>query len=261
MTIISQGAIIMNNMFDLTGKLALVTGGNKGIGKGIAEGLASAGADIIILARTVTENDLEDIKKYGVRAYGINFDLREFNQYDDLLHQLTNDYGDIDILVNNAGLTIRHPSIDFPKEDWDKVIDINMTASFYLCQKVGKLMIENGGGKIINIASLLSYIGGYTVPAYAASKGGVSQYSKSLANEWAKSNVNVNCIAPGYIETNLTEAILEDKHRSHDILNRIPAGRWGKPEDLSGIAVFLSSSASDYINGCTIPVDGGFLGW
>lgn len=251
----------MDFKFDLTGKLAVVTGGNKGIGKGIASGLAAAGADIIIIARTVTEEDIVELRSYGVDVYGINFDLRNFDKYDDLVSGIINKYGKVDILINNAGLTIRHPSVEFPKEDWDKVIDINLNAPFYLCQKIGKHMVANGQGKIINIASLLSYIGGYTVPAYAASKGGVSQFSKSLSNEWAKYGVNVNCIAPGYIETNLTEAILEDEKRNNEILSRIPAGRWGKPEDLSGIAVFLSSQASDYINGCTIPVDGGFLGW
>lgn len=250
----------MNDLFDLTGKVAVVTGGNRGLGKGMALGLASAGADVVIIARNVTEDVLDEIRNEGVRAHGINFDLSNFDEYASLVNGIVEEFGKIDILVNNAGVQSRHPSVEFPKKDWDFVMDINANAVFFLCQAVGKHMIERGKGKIINLASMLSFEGGYTVPAYAASKGAVMQFSQSLSNEWAKLGVNVNCIAPGYFATEMNTAIMEDENRYNSILERIPAGRWGDPDDLRGAAIFLASKASDYMNGYTIAVDGGYLG-
>ncbi|WP_404455118.1 SDR family oxidoreductase [Oceanobacillus kapialis] len=249
----------MNDLFDLTGKVAVVTGGNRGLGKGMALGLASAGADVVIIARNVTEDVLDEIRNEGVRAHGINFDLSNFDEYASLVNGIVEEFGKIDILVNNAGVQSRHPSVEFPKKDWDFVMDINANAVFFLCQAVGKHMIERGKGKIINLASMLSFEGGYTVPAYAASKGAVMQFSQSLSNEWAKLGVNVNCIAPGYFATEMNTAIMEDENRYNSILERIPAGRWGNPDDLRGAAIFLASKASDYMNGYTIAVDGGYL--
>jgi 2-dehydro-3-deoxy-D-gluconate 5-dehydrogenase len=250
----------MNTLFDLSGKVAVVTGGNRGLGKEMALGLASAGANVVVIARNVGEGVLQEIRNEGVQALGINYDLRHFDGYDSLVDQIVTEMGAIDILVNNAGVQKRHPSVEFPKEDWDFVMDVNANSVFFMCQKVGKLMIEKGKGKIINIASLLSFQGGLTVPAYAASKGAVMQFSKALSNEWAKLGVNVNCIAPGYMETDMNTALIEDETRSRQILERIPAGRWGKPEDMRGAAIFLASSASDYVNGYTIAIDGGWLG-
>ncbi|MFC0271810.1 2-dehydro-3-deoxy-D-gluconate 5-dehydrogenase KduD [Metabacillus herbersteinensis] len=250
----------MNQMFDLTGKVAVVTGGNRGLGKDMAIGLASAGADIVVIARNVREDVLEEIRNEDVKAISIDYNLRDFEGYDTLVDQIISEMGGIDILVNNAGVQKRHPSVEFPKEDWDFVMDINANSVFFLCQKVGKQMIKQGKGKIINIASLLSFQGGLNVPAYAASKGAVIQFTKALSNEWAKLGINVNCIAPGYMATDMNTAIIEDKTRNSQILDRIPAGRWGKPEDMRGAAIFLASNASDYVHGHTIAIDGGWLG-
>lgn len=250
----------MNDLFDLRGKVAVITGGNRGLGKGIALGLASAGADVVIIARNVGDEVLDEIRNEGVKAYGINFNLSNFEDYEPLVNDIIAKFGKIDILVNNAGVQSRHPSVEFPKKDWDLVMDINASAVFFLCQAVGKHMVERGSGKIINLASMLSFEGGFTVPAYAASKGAVKQFTQSLSNEWAKLGVNVNCIAPGYFETDMNTAILEDEKRYNSILERIPAGRWGNPDDLKGVAIFLASKASDYMNGYTLAVDGGYLG-
>ncbi|MCT1578334.1 glucose 1-dehydrogenase [Oceanobacillus kimchii] len=250
----------MNELFDLTGKVAVITGGNRGIGKSIASGLASAGANIVIIARNVGEDVLHEIRKEGVDVIGINFDLSNFQEYETVVQKVIAEFGKADILVNNAGVQIRHPSVEFPKNDWDAVIDINTNAVFFLCQAFGKHMLERKSGKIINLASMLSYEGGYLVPAYAASKGAVKQFTQSLSNEWAEFGINVNCIAPGYFETDMNTAIIEDEKRYNSILERIPAGRWGKPDDLKGIAIFLASRASDYMNGFTVAVDGGYLG-
>ncbi|MGD6943201.1 glucose 1-dehydrogenase [Cytobacillus gottheilii] len=250
----------MNNLFDLTEKVAVVTGGNRGLGKEMALGLASAGADVAVVARNVTEEVLEEIRNQGVKAIGINYDIRNVDGYGSLVDQVIDQMGKIDILVNNAGVQKRHPAAEFPKEDWDFVMDINANAVFYLCQTVGKHMLERGKGKIINIASLLSFQGGLTVPAYAASKGAVMQFTKSLANEWAGKGVNVNCIAPGYMATEMNTALIEDPTRSRQILERIPAQRWGNGQDMQGAAIFLASDASDYIHGYTLAIDGGWLG-
>ncbi|RLQ93803.1 glucose 1-dehydrogenase [Falsibacillus albus] len=250
----------MNDLFDLSGKTAVITGGNRGLGKQMSLALASAGANVVVIARNVKEDVLAEIRNEGVKALGINFDLRSFDEYDELIDRIIREMGDIDILVNNAGVQKRHKSVDFPKEDWDFVLDINSNSVFFLCQKIGRKMIDQGSGKIINIASLLSFQGGLTVPAYAASKGAVMQFTKSLANEWANLRVNVNCIAPGYMQTDMNTALIEDEVRSRQILERIPAGRWGSGEDMRGAVIFLASKASDYIHGYTIAVDGGWLG-
>lgn len=250
----------MNNLFDLTGKTAVVTGGNRGLGKEIALGLANSGANIVVIARTIEDQVIADIEKLGVKALKIEFDLLNFDEYADLLERIVAEMGKVDILVNNAGVQKRHDSVDFPKEDWDFVMDVNANASFFLCQTFGKHMLENGYGKIINMASLLSFQGGLRVPAYAASKGAVMQFTKALSNEWAHQGVNVNAIAPGYMATEMNTALLADETRNRQILERIPAGRWGQAADMQGTVIFLASHASDYVHGITIPVDGGWLG-
>ncbi|MEK3993989.1 2-dehydro-3-deoxy-D-gluconate 5-dehydrogenase KduD [Psychrobacillus sp. FSL K6-2365] len=249
-----------NPLFDLSGKVAVVTGGNKGIGKAISLGLAQAGANIVVIARDIQEEYLESIRAVGVKAIGISFDLQQIEKFDELVEEIIGKMGKIDILINNAGVQRRSPAVDFDKADWDFVMNVNANAVFFLAQKVGQHMIEKGSGKIINLASLLSFQGGLTVPAYAASKGAVMQFTKSLANEWAGLGVNVNCIAPGYMDTEMNTALVADEVRNKQILDRIPAGRWGKAEDIAGTAIFLSSNASDYLHGFTIAVDGGWLG-
>ena len=248
------------NPFDLTGKNAIVTGASRGIGKSLAISLANAGANIIIIDVIRDEQTEQEIQKYNVTCETITFDLSHFEQYADLISSIIQKYQHIDILINNAGIQRRYPSVDFPKHDWDLVININMNAVFFMCQQVGKHMLERGYGKIVNIASLLAFQGGYTIPAYTAAKSAVAGFSKSLSNEWASKGITINCIAPGYIATEMNTALMNDEIRNRQILERIPAGRWGNPEDLGGAAVFLSSSASDYINGFTIAVDGGWLG-
>ena len=248
------------NPFDLTGKNAIVTGASRGIGKSLAISLANAGANIIIIDVLRDEQTEQEIQKYNVTCETITFDLSHFEQYADLISSIIQKYQHIDILINNAGIQRRYPSVDFPKHDWDLVININMNAVFFMCQQVGKHMLERGYGKIVNIASLLAFQGGYTIPAYTAAKSAVAGFSKSLSNEWASKGITINCIAPGYIATEMNTALMNDEIRNRQILERIPAGRWGNPEDLGGAAVFLSSSASDYINGFTIAVDGGWLG-
>ncbi|MFD1413349.1 SDR family NAD(P)-dependent oxidoreductase [Oceanobacillus jeddahense] len=250
----------MHELFDLSGKIAVVTGSNRGLGKSMALGLASAGANIVVIARNIAAEVLEEIRDQGVEAEGINFDLSNFDEYESLVDNIITRFGKIDILVNNAGVQSRHPSVEFPKKDWDFVMDINANAVFFMSQAVGKHMIERGSGKIINLASMLSFEGGYTVPAYAASKGAVMQFSQSLSNEWAKLGININCIAPGYFTTDMNTAIVEDEKRFNSIIERIPAGRWGEPDDLKGVVIFLASKASDYMNGYTVAVDGGYLG-
>lgn len=250
----------MNELFDLTGKVAVVTGGTRGIGKEIAKGFARAKANVVVIGTSVNEDLVKEIESFGVKCKGYKFNLQEFDKYQELVDDIVKEMGTIDILVNNAGVQKRHPSVEFPKEDWDFVLDINCNAPFFMCQKVGKVMIEKGYGKIINLASLLSFQGGLTVPAYAASKGAVSTFTKSLSNEWASKGININCIAPGYIDTEMNTALISNETRNRQILERIPAARWGKPSDLVGTALFLASPASDYINGFTIAVDGGWLG-
>jgi len=248
--------------FQLDGKVALVTGASSGIGQAIAIALAEAGADVACHCRTPGKSDetIAAIAKTGRRAIPVVGDLAEKTAPDRLAEGALDQFGRIDILVNNAGMIRRSPAIDFTEEDWQAVIDVNLSSVFRLSQIAGRTMIENGGGKVVNIASLLSFQGGITVPAYTASKSGVAGLTKALANEWAKHNVNVNAIAPGYIATRNTAALQADETRNRQILERIPAGRWGEPRDLAGAAVFLSSPASDYLHGHILTVDGGWMG-
>lgn len=247
--------------FKLNGKTALVTGSNRGIGQYYALALAEAGADIIGVSY---ESDFQETEKMitsvgrNFKAYTCDFSDRK-NLYQ-FIEDVKSDNNHVDILVNNAGTILRKPISEHPDEYWDKVIEINLSAQFILTREFGKLMVERGYGKIVFIASLLSFQGGITVPGYAASKGGVKQLTMAFANEWASKGVTVNAIAPGYIATDNTKALREDPVRNKAILDRIPAGRWGKPEDLMGTVVFLCSDASNYLNGSVVTVDGGWMG-
>lgn len=251
------------DQFRLDGKTALVTGCKRGIGKAMAEALAEAGADIIGVSATL-EASGSAIEK-SVRAMGRNFKAYscDFSDRSALRHfvvQLRSDVPRIDILVNNAGIIKRAPAAEHGDELWDEVIEVNLTAQFALSREIGRDMIANGAGKIIFTASLLTFQGGITVPGYAASKGGIGQLTMALSNEWASKGINVNAIAPGYIATDNTQALQDDAERSAAILGRIPAGRWGSPEDFKGPVVFLASQASDYMNGSIVTVDGGWMG-
>lgn len=250
------------SMFDLTGKIALVTGAKRGIGRGIAEGLAAAGADIIgVSASLAPGSEVEAaITRLGrsFKAYACDFGDRA--ALTAFLAQIEADGVTPDILVNNAGTIKRKPAAEHPDEWWDEVIEVNLSAQFIMSREIGKKMIERGSGKIIFTASLLTFQGGITVPGYSASKGGIGQLTKALANEWAGKGVNVNAIAPGYIATDNTEALRNDPDRYKAILERIPAGRWGEPEDFAGPAVFLASDAARYVHGEILTVDGGWMG-
>lgn len=250
----------MSGMFSLDGKKALVTGARTGIGQAIAVGLAEAGADIILLGHRDNMQETEQmIEKLGKNYQTVIVDLGNVTDLPLKCDELIAEVGHVDILVNNAGIIRREPAIDHSLSNWQDVIDTNLNSVFILSQKFAKSMLERGSGKIINIASLLSFQGGITVPGYAASKHGVTGLTKALANEWANRGVQVNAIAPGYIETNNTEALRNDEERNKSILGRIPAGKWGTPSDLAGAAVFLASPASDYVSGHVLVVDGGWM--
>jgi 2-dehydro-3-deoxy-D-gluconate 5-dehydrogenase len=247
--------------FRLEGKVALVTGASAGLGAAVAAALAEAGADVACHGNSRSpEATCEAVVGAGKRALAVVGDLSDKEVPRRLVEQTLDEFGRLDILVNNAGIIRRAPSVDFSEEDWAAVIEVNLNAVFRLSQLAGRHMVERGSGKIVNIASLLSFQGGVTVPAYAASKGGVAQLTKALANEWASKGVNVNAIAPGYMRTDNTAALQKDETRNRQILERIPAGRWGEPKDLAGAAVFLAAPASDYINGHVLVVDGGWMG-
>jgi 2-deoxy-D-gluconate 3-dehydrogenase len=249
----------MSKLFDLTGKVAVVTGGSTGLGAGMSLGLAEAGADIVLVDR-VTSSDTENkIKSLGRRTKVLVADLLKREAPQEIMQETVKAFGHIDILINNAGTIRRTPAIDFSEQDWDEVMTVNSRAVFFMCQQAGREMMKQKRGKIINIASLLSFQGGILVPSYSASKGAVAQITKALANEWAPFGININAIAPGYMATNNTKALREDPVRSKAILDRIPAGRWGTPDDLKGVAVFLASAASDYLNGHVLVVDGGWM--
>ena len=247
------------NPFDLSGRVALVTGANTGIGQGIALALAAAGADVACVGRSPCDQTVAGVEALGRRGIFIAADLSSIAPVQPLIDSCLAQLGGLDILVNNAGIIRRTDSVDFTEADWDAVVDTNLKTVFFLCQAAGRLMIAGGRGKIINIASMLSFQGGIRVPSYTASKSGVAGLTKLLANEWAAKGVNVNAIAPGYISTNNTAALKSDEERNKSIMDRIPAGRWGSPEDMGGAAVFLASSASDYVNGHILAVDGGWL--
>ena len=247
------------SLFDLGGRVAVVTGANTGIGQSIAVALAAAGADVALVGRSSADETAELVRAQGRRAILIGADLSSIAPVNDVVEQTVAELGGIDILVNNAGIIRRADAVDFTEADWDAVIDTNLKSLFFLSQAAGRRMIEAGRGKIINIASLLSFQGGIRVPSYTASKSGVAGLTKLLANEWAAKGLNVNAIAPGYIATNNTAALQADETRNRQIMERIPAGRWGKTSDLGGAAVFLASAASDYVNGHILAVDGGWL--
>lgn len=250
------------DQFKLDGRVALITGASTGLGAAIAIALAQAGAQVSCHGNTrSSQSTCDQIESFGGVAHAISGDLVESETPRRLVDETLERFGQIDILINNAGTIRRAPAADYSDEDWATVIEVNLSSVFRLSKLVGKHMIESGrGGKIVNIASLLSFQGGITVPAYAAAKGGVAQLTKALANEWARHGINVNAIAPGYMRTSNTAALQADETRNRQILERIPAGRWGEPEDLAGAVVFLSSSASDYVNGHVLVVDGGWMG-
>ena len=249
-------------LFDLTGRKAIVTGATRGLGRGMAEGLMEAGCEVVVVGSSASALSVaEEFRSKGFACHGLAVDLSQreqrragFAQAVELLG------GHLDILVNGAGIQRRHFCEEFPSEDWDAVLEVNLTAAFDLCQMAGQQFIrQNSKGKIINIASMLSFFGGSTVPAYAASKGGVAQLTKALSNEWTGKGINVNAIAPGYMATEMNTALLNDEGRNTEILGRIPAHRWGTPDDMKGLCIFLASDASDYIAGAVIPCDGGYL--
>src|SRR5438876_8908080 len=247
--------------FKLTGKNALVTGSHRGLGAAIALGLAQAGANVACHGRKKDgESACGGIRELGRKSVYVAGDLADRKACADVFQKTIDTFGSIDILVNNAGIIRRAPAAEFPQESWDEVLAVDLTAVFLLSQLAGRHMLKRGAGKILNIASLLSFQGGVFVPSYAAAKGGVAQLTKALANEWAGKGVNVNAIAPGFMRTENTRALQEDETRNRQILERIPAGRWGEPSDLAGAAVFLCSAASDYVNGHVLVVDGGWMG-
>jgi len=248
------------NSFDLTGKAAIVTGANTGIGQAIAVALAEAGADVALAGRSPAQETAEQIRALGRGAVPIEADLATTAPVQRVVDEALAAFGRLDILINNAGIIRRADAAEFSEADWDAVLDTNLKSLFFLCQAAGRHMLSCASGKIVNIASLLSFQGGIRVPSYAAAKSGVAGLTKALANEWAGRGVNVNAIAPGYIATNNTAALQADETRNRQILERIPAGRWGDPKDIAGAAVFLASPAADYVNGHILAVDGGWLG-
>jgi len=249
----------VSNSFDLGGRVAAVTGANTGLGRAIAEALAGAGADVALVGRSDPAETIAAIQALGRRAAWIKADLGSRPDYGAIVGEAVGELGGLHILVNNAGIIRRANAIDFTEADWDAVLDVNLKAVFFLSQAAARHMIPAGGGKIINIASMLSFQGGIRVPSYTASKSGIAGLTRLMANEWAGSGINVNAIAPGYFATNNTAALQADAKRNAEILGRIPAGRWGNPQDLGGAAVFLASAAANYVQGIILPVDGGWL--
>ncbi|MEM5006494.1 SDR family oxidoreductase [Priestia megaterium] len=249
------------DLFSLDGKVAAITGATRGIGRSMAIALAEAGSDIALLQRSKEFLGVkEEIERLGRTCFIVNCDLDNASEVSEAISSVVGHFGKLDILVNNAGIQRRSPAVEFAEEDWDAVMNVNLKTVWLLCQQAGRQMLKQGSGKIINMASLLSYQGGITVPAYAAAKGGVAQLTKALSNEWAAKGVNVNGIVPGYIATDMNEALINDETRSRQIIERIPAGRWGQADDFKGAVVFLASDASAYIHGHLLAVDGGWLG-
>lgn len=247
------------SIFDLTGKVALVTGGSRGLGQAIAVALAQAGADVAVAGMATPDETAARVIGAGRKFVSVEADLSSLEPVDRMIAETLRGAGRLDILVNNAGIIRRADAVDFTEKDWDDVINVNLKSAFFLSQAAGRHMIAQGGGKIVNIASMLSFQGGIRVPSYTASKSGLAGITKLLACEWAAKGVNVNAIAPGYMSTDNTEALRADPKRNAQILDRIPAARWGESSDIGGTAVFLASSASDYVHGAIIPVDGGWL--
>lgn len=250
----------MNNPFDISGKVAIVTGCDTGLGQGMAVGLANAGCDIAAVNIVEPSETKAIVESTGRKFLDIRANLMSTDDISRIVEEVKDEYGKIDVLINNAGIIRREDALDFSEKDWDDVMNINIKSVFFLSQAVAKRFIEQGsGGKIINVASMLSFQGGIRVPSYTASKSGVMGITRLMANEWAAHNINVNAIAPGYMATNNTAALRADEQRNAEILSRIPASRWGEPQDLAGPCVFLCSDAASYINGYTIAVDGGWL--
>lgn len=250
------------NLFDIKGRKAVVTGGTAGLGKGMAEGLLEAGAEVIIFGRSNSIFEIVDNWNHqGYKAHAIQGDISDRKNLQLMFGEAMEIFeGHLDILVAAAGIQRRYPSEKFPLEEWDSVINVNLTSVFQICQMAANVMIPQGKGKIITIASMNSYFGGQTIPAYAASKGGIMQLTRALANDLAGKGININSIAPGYMETKMNEQLLSNEVRLSQISARIPQGRWGTPQDMKGPVIFLASDASDYLNGAIIPVDGGYLG-
>ena len=246
--------------FNLSGKTALVTGGTKGIGGAIAWGLAQAGADIAVVSRKPDASLAEKFEQLGRRFFHHQADLTQRKAIKAVVPAVREAMGEVDILVNNAGICLRAPVLEFSESDWDSTIEINLTAAFLLTQAAGAHMLSRGWGKVINVASVLAYQGGLNIPAYVAAKHGLAGLTKAFANDWAGKGVCVNAIAPGYFSTELTRDLEQDAERYQAILARIPAGRWGTGKDIAGLALFLASPASDYVNGAVLAVDGGWLG-
>jgi 2-deoxy-D-gluconate 3-dehydrogenase len=246
--------------FRLTGKVAIVTGSRTGLGQGMALGLAEAGADIVGIDINHLEETRKGVEERGRRFLGIEADLSNIGVIGEIVERTVREFGKVNILINNAGIIRRTDALEFSEKDWDDVMNINLKTVFFFSQAVARQFVkQQTGGKIVSVASLLSFQGGIRVPSYTASKSGVMGITRLLANEWAKYNINVNAIAPGYMATDNTAPLRRDPKRSEEILQRIPAGRWGTPEDLQGVAVFLASEASRYVNGYTVAVDGGWL--
>jgi len=251
----------MSKMFSLEGKVAAITGATRGIGQSMAIALAEAGADVALLQRDVTNEEVkEKIEALGRKCEIIQCDLSDMEQVKNAIPKVLKAFNDLDILVNNGGIQRRSPAVDFSEQDWDDVLDVNLKAVWLLSQQAGQHMVLKKSGKIINMASLNSFQGGITIPAYASAKGGIAQLTKALANEWAQHDVNVNAIVPGYIATDMNEALINDEVRSKQILDRIPAGRWGATEDFKGTVVYLASDASNFVHGHLLAVDGGWMG-
>ena len=248
------------DLFSLIGKVALVTGANTGLGQGIAVALAQAGANIVAVGRSNASQTQEQVRALGRECFSVTADLERSNQANSIVQQAVARAGQIDILVNNAGVIRRNDALSFTQEELDSALNVNLKTPFFLAQACAQAMLNGSGrGKIINIASMLSFQGGIRTASYTASKSGLAGLTRLLANEWAPQGINVNAIAPGYFETNNTTALRADESRNRDILARIPAGRWGRPSDLAGAAIFLASDASDYVHGTILPVDGGWL--
>ena len=247
------------DIFSLEGKTALVTGANTGLGQGIALSLAEAGANIAAAGIVAAEETGDKVRALGRDFINIDANLMSIEPINRIISETVSGLGGLDILVNNAGLIRREDSVDFSEADWDAVMNVNIKSAFFMSQAAGRKMIDQGHGKIINIASMLSFQGGIRVPSYTASKSGIAGITRLLANEWASKNININAIAPGYMATDNTQQLRDDPQRSAEILGRIPAGRWGEPSDVGGTAVFLASKAANYLNGAIVPVDGGWL--
>lgn len=249
------------DQFRLDARVAVVTGGTQGIGRAIAKALVEAGADLAVVSRRPEPELEQEVLALERRYLHWKADLTQRDQTRAVIPGIAAKLGTVDILVNNAGVIRRSPAVDYTEPDWDTTLEIDLSASFILCQAAGRLMLKKGRGKIINVGSILSFQGGINVVSYAAAKHGIAGLTRALSNEWAAAGVNVNAIAPGFFTTELTEALQQDPVRSQSITGRTPAGRWGAPRDIAGAAVFLASAASDFVHGVVLPVDGGWMGW